>query len=304
MRAVIFNEYGSEDVLEVRDVADPPAEPGRLLVRVRTAGLNPGEIAIRIGALHDRWPATFPSGQGSDFAGVVEQVGGDAGGFSVGDEVLGWTDERAAQAELVSVPTHQLVARPLNVPWEVAGSLVIAGATAWAAVRAVAPREGETVVVSAAAGGVGCLAVQLVRRAGARVIGLASEDHHAWLTGKGVEPLSYGTGVEGELRSRAPKVDAFIDLFGGGYVDLAVALGVAPERIDTIIDYAAAEQHGTKTDGSAEGKDAETVRELVDLLAGHELELPISAIYPLDAVRDAYRDLAKRHTRGKRVLEL
>jgi NADPH:quinone reductase-like Zn-dependent oxidoreductase len=114
--------------------------------------------------------------------------------FSGGDEVLGWTDNRASQAEYVLVEAGHLTAKPAGVPWEEAGALFVAGATAYAAVRAVALTPGDTVVVAGAAGGVGTIAVQLARRAGATVIGLASEPHHAWLTAHGVIPVSYGDG--------------------------------------------------------------------------------------------------------------
>jgi NADPH:quinone reductase-like Zn-dependent oxidoreductase len=145
-----------------------------VLVQVKAAGINPGEAKIREGLLNSRWPATFPSGQGSDLAGVVAATGAGVTGFATGDEVIGYTDNRASQAEYVVVEEQNLTARPAGVPWEVAGALNVVGATAYAAVRAVALTKGDTVVVSGAAGGVGSLAVQLARRAGATVIGLAS----------------------------------------------------------------------------------------------------------------------------------
>src|ERR1019366_8392829 len=153
MKAVRFDGYGGVDVLEVREVEDPVAGPGRVLVVVRAAGINPGEIAIREGRLHERWPASFPSGEGTDLAGVVQSVGDGVSAFAVGDEVLGWTEERASHAELVVVPADQLTAKPASVSWEVAGSLFVVALAAYASVQAVAPQVGETVVVSAAAGG-------------------------------------------------------------------------------------------------------------------------------------------------------
>jgi NADPH:quinone reductase-like Zn-dependent oxidoreductase len=268
-------------------------------VRVKAAAINPGEASIRRGLMHERWPATFPSGQGSDLAGVVAAVGPDVGTPAPGDEVLGWTDARAAQAEEVVVPAAQLVPKPAAVPWEVAGTLYVAGSTAWAATRAVGAGAGDTVAVSGAAGGVGSITVQLARLAGARVIGLASEANHDWLRAHGVEPLTYGDG----LRERLPRLDAFIDTFGGGYVELALDLGVAPERVGTIIDFAAAQRHpGVRTDGNAVGASPDVLRELAALIAGGELEVPIAATFPLDRVRDAYALLERRHTRGKIVL--
>jgi NADPH:quinone reductase-like Zn-dependent oxidoreductase len=153
VKAVRFDHYGGVEVLEVREVGDPAAGPGRAVVAVKAAGINPGEIGIREGRLHERWPATFPSGQGSDLAGVVQEVGEGVNSFAVGDEVLGWSVERSSQAELVSVPAEQLTPKPAPLRWEVAGSLFVAGMAAVASVSAVAPRAGETVIVSAAAGG-------------------------------------------------------------------------------------------------------------------------------------------------------
>jgi NADPH:quinone reductase-like Zn-dependent oxidoreductase len=302
-KAVRFDDYGDVDVLHVVEVPDPVPGDGEVLVRVKAAGINPGEATIRSGVLHDLWPATFPSGEGSDLAGVVEQAGPRADGFRPGDEVIGFTHDRASHAELVAVPATQLARRPAAVSWEAAGALFVAGTTAWAAVRAVSISPGDVVVVSGAAGGVGSIAVQLARLAGARVIGLASERHREWLRGHGVIPVAYGNGVAERIREAAEgRIDAFIDTFGSGYVDLAIELGVAPGRIDTIIDWDAAERHGTQTDGNTAGASAEVLAELAQRIADGELEIPIAHAYPLEQVRAAYRELERRHTLGKIVL--
>ncbi|GAA4624485.1 NADP-dependent oxidoreductase [Actinoallomurus vinaceus] len=305
-KAVRFEEYGGIDVLQVVDVDQPLPGPGEVLVRVKAAAINPGEAMIRKGALHERWPATFPSGQGSDLAGVVEEAGEGVTGFAAGDEVIGFTDDRASHAEFVLVEAENLIHRPAGVPWDQAGALFVAGTTAYAAVRAVAAGPGDTVVISGAAGGVGTLAVQLARNAGARVIGLASEANHAWLADNGAIPVAYGDGVADRIRAAAApdgKVDAFIDTFGSGYVDLAIDLGVAPERIDTIIDWAAAEKHGAKIEGNAAAASADVLAELAALIDKGQLEIPVARAYPLDQVQDAYRELEQRHTRGKIVLK-
>jgi NADPH:quinone reductase-like Zn-dependent oxidoreductase len=302
-KAVRFERYGDVDVLEVVEV--PRLVPGRgqVVVRVRAAGINPGEAAIRAGLLHERWPATFPSGQGSDLAGVVNEVGDGVTGVAVGDEVIGFTHDRASQAELVAVDADHLTPRPPGVPWEVAGALFVVGATAYAAVQAVAPGRDDTMVVSGAAGGVGTIAVQLARLTGATVLGLASPPHHGWLHNHDVVPVEYGDGVEQRIRDAAGgRTDAFIDTFGGGYVDLAISLGIAPERIDTIADWAAAGRYGAKTDGNMVGARAEVLAELAGLIDGGRLEVPIARTYPLAEVRDAYRELERRHTLGKIVL--
>jgi NADPH:quinone reductase-like Zn-dependent oxidoreductase len=302
-RAVRFDQYGDVDVLRIEDVETPAPAADQVLVEVVAAGINPGEISIRTGLLHDQWPATFPSGEGSDFAGRVVAVGGSVTGFAVGDEVLGWSDWRSSHADHVVVPADHLTHKPLALDWIRAGGLFVAGVTAYAAVRAVQPAAGETVVVSGAAGGVGSIAVQLARNAGARVVGIASEANAGWLRSVGVTPIAYGDDLAGRLRTAVPAgIDAFLDMYGDGYVDLAVDLGVDPARINTIIDWATAAKIGAKTDGSMAGSDAEILSVVAHEVAWGRIVLPIAAIYPLEAVQDAYTELAARHTRGKIVL--
>jgi NADPH:quinone reductase-like Zn-dependent oxidoreductase len=302
-RAVRFDRYGGIDVLDVVDVEPQAPGQGEVVVRLKAAGINPGEASIREGNMHERWPATFPSGQGSDLAGVVAEVGGGVDGFAVGDEVIGFTHNRASHAELVLAEAQDLTPRPSTVPWEVAGSLFVVGTTAVAAVRAVSLADGDVVAISGAAGGVGTLAVQLARNAGATVIGLAGERHHGWLREHGAIPVTYGDGVADRIRAAtAGRLDAFIDTFGSGYVDLAIELGVAPERIDTIVDWDAARRHGVRTDGNIAGASAATLAELAQLIAEGRLEIPIARVYPLAEVRDAFRELERRHTLGKIVL--
>jgi NADPH:quinone reductase len=304
-RAVRFDEYGGTDVLHVAEVDEPAAVEGGVVVQVVTAGINPGEIPIRNGDFAAQWPSTFPSGQGTDFAGRVHAIGAGVKGWKVGDEVIGWTDERAAQADFVSVPGEQLTTKPPEVPWEQAGALGVVGFTAYAAVRAVDPQSGETVVVTGAAGGVGSIAVQLLRGRDVRVLGVAGENNAEWLRSIGVEPITYGDGLGHRLREAAPDgIDAMIDTFGGGYVELGIGLGIAPGRIDTIIDFAAAERFGVRTDGNAIGASAGVLAELADMIAAGEVRVPIAATYPLEQVRDAYEELAQRHTRGKIVLQV
>ena len=305
MKAVRFDHYGGVDVLEVREVEDPVAGSGEVLVAVKAAGINPGEVAIREGRLDSRWPATFPSGEGTDFAGLVRAVGSGVSAVAAGEEVLGWTEQRASQAELVVVPADQLTAKPASVSWEVAGSLFVVGFAAYASVQAVAPRAGETVVVSAAAGGVGSVAVQLARRTGARVIGLASEHNHDWLRRHDIVPVTYGDGQAERIREAAgAKIDAFIDTFGGGYVDLAIELGVSAERINTIADFEAVQRLGVQGQGTHAVATAPLLAELVAMVADGSLEIPIAHTYPLEQVRDAFRELEQRHSHGKIVLQV
>ncbi len=281
-KAVQFDSYGGVDVLEVRDVPRPAPAVGEVLVEVKAAGINISEAAIRAGAVKDMFPATFPSGQGSDLAGVVAELGSGVTGFDVGDEVIGFSNRRSSHAEYVTVPATQLTAKPAAVPWEVAGALFVAGATAYGAVRAVHLVPGETVAISGAAGGVGSIAVQLARRAGATVLGIAGPSNDAWLADHGAVPVNYGDDLPARLRAAAPsgRVDALLDFFGGGYVAMAVEdLAVARERVDTIADFDAVEKFGVQSAGGADAATAAVLAELADLIARGELEVPIAAVF-------------------------
>jgi NADPH:quinone reductase-like Zn-dependent oxidoreductase len=305
MKAVRFDDYGALDVLDVRDVPVPAPGPGQVLVRVRAAGINPGEAKIREGALRELWPATFPSGEGSDFAGVVESAGPDVTAVAPGDRVIGWVDTRSSHAEYVVAEAANLARKPSGLPWEIAGAIPVAGFTAWAMVRAVNVKPGDTVVVTGAAGGVGAIAVQLAKRNGATVIGLAGPSNHDWLRRHGVLPVAYGEGAAERIRAAAPagQVDAFLDTYGGDYVELALGdLKVSPERIDTIVRFDAAAKYGVKVEGNAAGASAATLAELAELAAAKELEIPLARTFPLNEVRAAYAQLAKGHVRGKIVL--
>ncbi|MEV6897579.1 NADP-dependent oxidoreductase [Amycolatopsis sp. NPDC051372] len=303
-QAVRYSEHGGIDVLRVEEVAGPVPGPGQVLVEVRAAGINPGEAAIREGVFAQQFPSTFPSGQGSDLAGVVAELGADVEEIQVGDEVIGFVHTRASQAEFVLVDAENLTPKPSGVSWEAAGGLFVAGTTAYAAVRATGLHEDDTLVVSGAAGGVGSLVVQLAKLTGATVVGIASEANHAWLQEQDVFPVAYGEGLEERIREVTEgKVDAFIDTYGDGYVELALRLGVYTGRIDTVIDFAAAQKYNVKTDGNMAAASAEVMRDLAALVDKGLLEVPVAATYPLARVQDAYRELEQRHTRGKIVLK-
>ena len=201
--AVRFDRYGDRSVLYVADVPVPAPEDGEVVVEVKAAAINPGEAAIRSGALADRFPATFPSGEGSDLAGIVSAVGHGVDEFAVGDAVLGFSFRRSSHATYVSVPTSQLIHKPPELSWEVAGSLYVVGCTAYAAVRAVDPKAGEKIAVSAAAGGVGTVVVQLLALRDAHVLGIASPANADWLRSHGAVPVAYGEGLLERLRAAA-----------------------------------------------------------------------------------------------------
>lgn len=305
-RAVRFDRYGDVDELYVADVEVPDPAPGRVLVEVHAAGTNPGESAIRAGAFAGTAPSTFPAGQGSDWAGVVVATGDGVAGLDPGDDVFGWTDERASHATHVDVPAEQVLPRPAGATAASSGALYVAGMAATASVRAVDPAPGETVVVSGATGGVGMIVVQLLTRRDVEVVGIASERNHALLRSMAVTPVSYGDDAAAtaeNVRAAIPdEVHAWIDLHGGGYVALARELGIPADRINTIIDFDAVEEFGVRSAGTADAAHRDDMATLADLVADGALEVPVAAGYPLDGVREAYTELERRHTVGKILL--
>jgi NADPH:quinone reductase-like Zn-dependent oxidoreductase len=305
-RAVRFEQYGAAEVLEVVDVDPPELGDGQLLVRVRAAGINPFEAKLRDGTFRESIALSFPAAQGSDLAGVVEAVGPNVQEFAVGDEVLGTTAVRGSHAELAVASQAHLLARPAALAWEVAGGLWNIATTAYACVAAVGAGQGEVLVVAGASGGVGGLAAQLARHRGASVIGIAGERGHAWLRSRGIVPVAYGDGVAERLRAAAARagapIDALIDCVGQGYVELGIELGIAPARINTVVDPDAAARAGARAEGARAAANTEVVEEIVQLIVSGEIELPIAATFPLECVREAYELLESGHPPGKIVL--
>lgn len=293
MKAVRYERFSGIDGIYLADIPEPEAGPGEVVVRVEAAVLNPGALP----ALHGSSYTPI-----RDLAGEVVALGTDVHNVSVGDAVLGWVQSWDAHAQFAAVPATQLVSKPRALSWDVAGSLYTTPMAGLGAVRAVEPRPGETIVISGASGGVGFTAAQLALRAGATVIGLSSDTHFDLLAQHGIEPVRYGDTQQEHILATADRIDAFIDTVGAGYIDLALALGVAPDRIDTVVDNQAAKQKGVKALGTTAAGGPAALAELADLAATGDLSIPIAATYPLTAVRDAYQALADRKTHGRIVL--
>lgn len=295
MRTVRYDPTGGVEAITVEQAREPTATPGQVVVRVAASCINPASLSALAGA---------PYVPGRDLAGQVVALGDGVEGFTIGQAVLGWCQDWAAHAELVAVPADQLVAKPEALGWDVAGSLHTTAMAALAGVLAVAPAAGEVVVVSGASGGVGLVACQLATARGARVIALAGARNHALLAEVGALPVAYGHGQDQRIRHAAAgaPVAAFIDCYGSGYVDLALALGVPVGRINTVVDYPAARQHGVSTRGTREAGGTPALAELAALAARGELKVPIDSTFPLAQVQDAYRRVAEPTTTGKVVL--
>ena len=298
--AVRFGAYGGPEVLEVVEVPTPDPGEGEVLVEVFATGLNPVESAIRRGDHPERWPVEFPATVGRDLAGVVVATGPGVERFSRGDEVMGFVAQ-GAQATHVVVPEANLMPRPPALSWEVAGSLYTAGTMAWNAVEGLQLGPSDTVVVTAAAGGVGCLAAQFARMRGATVVGTGVEERHDYLRQFGIIPTGYGEGLADRVRGLTPgPVTAFLD-FLGGETHVARELGVPPTRVLTMLDWDAVDEHGIM---HVSPGDLVSLGRVAALAAARRIRLPIADVFPLDAVADAYRALDKREAPGKIVLGL
>ena len=295
MIAARYARYGGPEVVELVELPDPEPGPGEYLIRLRAAGLNPADVKVRRGATP---VAPIPSGIGREFAGVVLAAGEGATGFRLGDDVIGtgeWViGERVVAAEGL------LARKPSALPWTWAASIPVAIQTAAVAVASQHPQPGDTVLVSAAAGGVGYFASQFAVRTGARVIGTASERNHDLLRGLGVEPVVYGDGLVDRLRALAPGgLDIVLDHQGRETIETALELGVPRDRINTISGYDgwyAVRYVGRK------GLDRELVERIARELVEGALQMRVEAEYPLARIVDAYRRLESGHLGGKVVL--
>jgi NADPH:quinone reductase-like Zn-dependent oxidoreductase len=305
-RAVIYEQFGGPEVLELRDVPEPHAGPGEIRIRVAAVGLNPMDPAFAaMPELAARFNITLPSGFGYDFAGTVDEVGPDASGFTIGDRVYGGVMERAA-ADFVVIRTDgpdPIFHTPEGLSDEVASTLYIAAATASAALAAVNLSPKDTVLVGGAAGGVGVFVVQLARLAGATVIGTASESTFPFLRDLGAQPVAYGAGLQDRVTACAPEgITAAIDLFGTETIETALALGVSPGRIAAIAA-------GPTPPGGARavfGTDAKpgAVPQVAAAIVAQELTVPIAATFPIKEISGAAALQAGRHVHGKIVVTL
>ncbi len=297
-RAVVYEEFGGPEVLELREVPEPHAGPGEVRVRVTAAGLNPMDWRLAGSAeAAARFGITLPSGFGYDFAGVVDEAGPGAA-HAVGDRVFGGALGRAVADFVVVRPGDTVLPTPDGLFDEVASTLPVAGASAAAALAAVGLRAGDTVLIGGAAGGVGIFAVQLAKLAGATVLGTAGEGTFPFLRELGAEPVAYGPGLAG----RVENVTAAVDLFGIETAEAALALGVPPERIATIA-AGPTPPGGVRATGGADAEPGALQRIAEAIVAGR-LTVPVAAVFPVDRIRDAVALQATGHVHGKVVVTL
>ncbi len=306
MRAAIYDSYGSADVLQVREVDDPPVGPDTVLVRTSATSVNPVDWKIREGHLQGAYPHHLPIIPGWDLAGVVEAVGPAVRtGVQVGDEVYGYIrrDDVAfgTTAELVPAPERTVVRAPSSIPLEDAGAIPLAGSTAWQALtEALEVQSGERVLIHAASGGVGHLAVQIAKALGAHVIGTASPRNHDWVRELGAdEVIDHGAGpVSEQLAEVGGPVDAVLDLIGGDALeDAPKQLRGDDTRIVSVIDPETVLRLGGTY--VFVRPDHDTLTSLAKLVDDGQLRVRISERFSLDDVVAAHRASEEGHPRGK-----
>lgn len=311
-RAVRFERFGGPEVLELVDEPLGRLGPGQVRVGLRAAGLNPADSKRREGS--PQHVVTLPAGIGRELAGVIEEVGPrthELGGhehgthehgtheLAVGDEVFGTVPDGAFQTHLVADASF-FARKPAELSWEVAGALALVGQTAWDALASQPVDAGRTILVSAAAGGVGGLLSQLAVLRGIRVIGSASVGNHDWLRWRGVEPVEYGPGLVDAVRALAPEgVTAAFDLRGASTVRQFLELGIPPHRINT--NAMDPTEFGIRRVGRGPTS-IPTLDALAALVVSGDVELPIAASFAFDEVADAFRRLELGHLRGKVVI--
>ncbi|MBU8814462.1 NADP-dependent oxidoreductase [Mycolicibacterium goodii] len=301
-RTVQFAEYGGPDVLTVVDTAPPTPGPGQVRLRVRAAGLNPIDWKIVAGFMRDVMPIDLPAGVGSDVAGIVDAVGPGVTEWVVGDEVLG-RSATGAFAEYALAAASELIGKPDRIGWEVAASLAGAGGTAHAVLEELGLKTGETLLIHAAAGGVGTFAVQLARARGVNVIGTASESNHDYLRSIGATPVRYGDGLLERVRAAAPQgVDAVLDASGRGEIPLSIELTGNPQRVLTLVAFDQADTGIQVHAGGAGASLSKALDDIVALITDGRLQVSITGAYPLEQAAAALDASRTGHATGKIVV--
>ncbi|GHD23956.1 NADPH:quinone reductase [Streptomyces violarus] len=305
MKAISYSRYGGPEVLAFGEVRDPKVGPDAVLVKVRAASVNPVDWKVREGYLDAILEPVFPVVPGWDVSGVVVRPGVAVSEFDVGDEVIGYVREdflsRGTFAEYVAAPLRTLARKPRNLSFEEAAGLPLVGLTAYQVLlKVLQVKRGETVLVHAAAGGVGSIAVQLGTHLGARVIGTASESNHDYVRGLGGEPVTYGEGLGERVRGLAPEgVDAVFDTVGGDAMKASANL-LAPEgRLVSIADGDVVNYGGRYY---FVRPDAEDLQRLTDLAEQGVVSVHVSETFPLERAADAHLRSQEGRTRGKIVV--
>ncbi len=310
MRGAAYDRFGGPDVLAVRDdLPEPPLGPDTVLVRVRAAGVNPVDIGIREGRLAGAFPHHFPIVPGWEMSGVVEAAGPAVTDFAAGDEVFGYVRRDDVQwgtaAELVPAPQRCLAHKPGSLSFAEAGALPLAGLTAYQALAEVLDvHEGDRVLITRGAGGVGTFAVQIAVALGASVVTTASGRNHSYLRGLGAAEVHDHTAGPVSEQLTQP-VDVLFDLVGGDTMRDAVTTvrpgGPRGVLMASVVDPSIRDLNGSYV---FVHPDAAGLGELARMADAGQLRVPIAKAHPLEEIDEAHRVIAEGHVRGKVVVTL
>jgi NADPH2:quinone reductase len=308
VRAIGIHEFGGRDKLQLLDLPEPKVPPDFVKIQIRAAGVNPVDWKIREGRSEPRFPVVFPVVPGWDAAGIVADVGPAVTEFAPGDEVYAYCRKHflgeGTYAEYVSVPDASVARKPESLSFEQAAAIPLACLTAYQALfRAAGLTAGERVLVSAAAGGVGSFAVQLVIDAGAEVIGVASEQHRDRVLELGAyEVIDRSRDVVEAVSELAPDgVDVVFDLYGDERLGDAVRDGGRLVSIGAPPTYA---ERGVVSSYVFVRPDGELLEELAALADDGRLLVDIAEVLPLEEAARAHELSEAGHVRGKLVLRV
>jgi NADPH:quinone reductase-like Zn-dependent oxidoreductase len=297
MKALQYAEYGDPEVLRVVDVDEPHAGPGQIRVAVKAVGINPVDWKVRSGRFKGRLPAIT----GSDVSGVVDEVGDDVTDVSLGDEVFGLAlSGGAAQYALL----RNYALKPAGMSFEEAAGLPVPVETAVRVLDMLDLSPGQTLLINAAAGGVGSAAVQFARARGLAVIGTASPANHDYLRSLGATPTTYGEGLPSRVKDLAPQgVDAAFDAAGRGAVPELIEITGDAAKVITIADPQAA-QYGVRYTSGRTGEERayHAFPEAAALWKQGKFSMPIAQTFSLADGAQAHRISEEGHLRGKLVL--
>lgn len=301
-RAIVYKEYGNAEVLELTEIDLVQPGPGEMRVRVHAVGVNPLDWKSYKGYFSGGQPLDRPTLVGVEMAGVVDSLGDGVTDFAVGDRVAGGV--QGAAAEYLLVKPADVVALPADIEFVTGAAIKVIGTTAIRVLTLANVREGQTLLLHAATGGVGIFTTQLARARDATVIGTTSAKNVDYLASLGAVPVLYGDGWEDRVAAVATApIDAVIDCAGTGVIQGSLALAKPGAPIVTIADFGADGPGVVITDGTEPGF-SDALREAVKAVEHGTVTIPIERTFPLEQAVDAYRLSEAGHVRGKVVLTI
>jgi acetyl esterase len=303
-RVVRYRRYGGPEVLEVDEVPTPEPGAGQVRVSIRAAGVNAIDWKRRRGLFARDQAPSEPEGVGVEMSGTIDAIGTGVSGWSPGQDVIGRAAGGTVATEAIARPEN-LVIKPSWLPFDRAAVLPVAVETSYRTLGILDVQPGQTLLIHAAAGGVGLTASQLAIARGVEVIGTASPRHHEFLRKVGVKPVAYGEGLVERIRAIAPDgVDAVLDASGRGALPDSIELAGGADKVLTIADPRAAE-YGVRFSGGAQGVPLpEVFAEVLPLIERGKVDLPIEASFPMERTADAQRLSEDGHVLGKIVITI